>query len=107
VSVVASAMQNGTSRIRARVLARSVLPDPVGPIKRILLFSISTSANGSGWNAAEESVGDDVCRTRLKCLCTDTESVFLATSCPISVRGCVLAGHQSGRHRVLSLPCET
>jgi len=47
-SVVASAMQNGTSRIRARVLASNVLPEPVGPINKMLLFSISTSANGSG-----------------------------------------------------------
>ena len=50
-------MQNGTSRIFASVLASKVLPDPVGPMRRILLFSISTSANGSGWKAADESVG--------------------------------------------------
>ncbi len=36
----------GTSRMRARVRASSVLPDPVGPISRTLLFSISTSASG-------------------------------------------------------------
>ena len=36
-------MQNGTSRIRASVRASSVLPEPVGPMSRMLLFSISTS----------------------------------------------------------------
>ena len=41
---VASAMQNGTSRTRARVWARSVLPDPVGPTSRTLLFPSSTSS---------------------------------------------------------------
>jgi hypothetical protein len=36
-------MQNGTSRILASVRASSVLPEPVGPMSRMLLFSISTS----------------------------------------------------------------
>ena len=40
-------MQNGTSRMRASVRASSVLPEPVGPMSRMLLFSISTSASGS------------------------------------------------------------
>src|SRR5438270_13268034 len=84
VSVVASAMQNGTSRIFASVLASKVLPDPVGPIRRILLFSISTSANGSGWKAADESVGAPACMTRLKWLWTATERVFFAMSCPMT-----------------------
>jgi hypothetical protein len=43
VMFVASAMANGTFKILAKVLAKSVLPEPVGPISRILLFSISTS----------------------------------------------------------------
>ena len=47
VSVVASAIQKGTSMIRANVRANNVLPEPVGPISSTLLFSISTSAKGS------------------------------------------------------------
>ncbi len=43
VMFVASAMAKGTFKILAKVLAKSVLPEPVGPISRILLFSISTS----------------------------------------------------------------
>ncbi len=35
---VASAIAKGTLRILASVWARSVLPEPVGPINRILLF---------------------------------------------------------------------
>jgi len=38
VSVVASAMVNGTWSILARVWARRVLPEPVGPIRRMLAF---------------------------------------------------------------------
>jgi len=41
-------MAKGTSRILARVRASRVLPEPVGPIIRMLLFSISTSACGRG-----------------------------------------------------------
>ena len=36
-------MAKGTSRIRARVWAKSVLPEPVGPISRMFDLSISTS----------------------------------------------------------------
>jgi hypothetical protein len=43
VSEVASAMANGTFRILARVCARRVLPEPVGPISRMLDFCSSTS----------------------------------------------------------------
>jgi hypothetical protein len=43
VSAVASAIQKGTSRMRASVCASSVLPLPVGPTIRILLFSSSIS----------------------------------------------------------------
>ncbi len=43
VRVVASAMVNGTSRIRARVWASRVLPQPVGPISRMFDFASSTS----------------------------------------------------------------
>ncbi len=43
VTVVASEMLKGTSRMRANVRASSVLPLPVGPSSRTLLFSISTS----------------------------------------------------------------
>ena len=38
VSVVASAIANGTFKILANVLARSVFPQPVGPSNNILLF---------------------------------------------------------------------
>jgi hypothetical protein len=44
VSVVASPIANGTLRMRASVLASSVLPEPVGPISRTLDLSISTSS---------------------------------------------------------------
>src|SRR5262249_7077220 len=44
VNVVASAMVKGTSRMRASVWASSVLPDPVGPIRRILDLASSTSS---------------------------------------------------------------
>ena len=43
VSVVASTMANGTSRIRASVCAISVLPVPVGPISRMFDFASSIS----------------------------------------------------------------
>ena len=43
VREVASAMARGTSRSFARVLTRYVLPLPVGPIIKMLDFSISTS----------------------------------------------------------------
>ena len=33
MSVVASAMAKGTRRVRARVWAKSVLPEPVGPVR--------------------------------------------------------------------------
>ena len=39
VRVVQSLMAKGTLRMFARVRARSVLPLPVGPAKRMLLFS--------------------------------------------------------------------
>ena len=42
VSVVASAIANGTFNMRASVCASSVLPDPVGPMRRILLLPTST-----------------------------------------------------------------
>jgi len=38
VSVVASAMVNGTRSILASVWASSVLPEPVGPINKIFDF---------------------------------------------------------------------
>ncbi len=43
VKVVASLMAKGTFRKRAKVRANRVLPQPVGPMSRTLLFSISTS----------------------------------------------------------------
>jgi hypothetical protein len=42
VSVVASAIANGTSSRRASVSASSVLPEPVGPISRMFDLAIST-----------------------------------------------------------------
>jgi len=45
VSVVASAMVKGTSRMRASVWARSVLPTPVGPMSMMFDLSSSTSAS--------------------------------------------------------------
>jgi hypothetical protein len=45
VSVVASAIVNGTSRMRANVCARSVLPTPVGPMSRMFDLSSSTSSS--------------------------------------------------------------
>src|ERR1700730_14348124 len=44
LSVVASAMVKGTSRVRASVCASSVLPDPVGPISRMFDLASSTSS---------------------------------------------------------------
>jgi len=38
VSVVASAIANGTFNIFASVLANNVFPHPVGPTNKILLF---------------------------------------------------------------------
>src|SRR6266404_3236400 len=43
VRLVASAMANGTSRILARVCARYVLPQPVGPTSSTFDFVSSTS----------------------------------------------------------------
>ena len=42
VRVVASAMVNGTLRMRASVWARSVFPLPVGPSRRMFDFWSST-----------------------------------------------------------------
>src|SRR5271166_997664 len=53
-----------TSRIRASVRASSVFPDPIGPSKRMLLLSPSTSAYGS----IERSLLPFACRMRLKWL---------------------------------------
>ena len=44
VSVVASAMVNGTLRSRASVSASRVFPQPVGPMSSTLLFDSSTSS---------------------------------------------------------------
>ena len=44
VSVVASAIANGTFNIFASVCASNVFPHPVGPSSNILLFCISTSS---------------------------------------------------------------
>ena len=44
VSVVASAITNGTFSSRASVCASSVLPDPVGPTSRMFDFASSTSS---------------------------------------------------------------
>lgn len=46
VKVVASAIANGTPRNFARLFAIYVFPDPVGPINRILDFSILISGFG-------------------------------------------------------------
>ena len=43
VRLVASAMVKGTFKNLARVWASRVLPHPVGPMSRMLLFCISTS----------------------------------------------------------------
>ena len=42
--MVASAITNGTLSMRASVCASSVLPEPVGPISRMLLLASSTSS---------------------------------------------------------------
>ena len=47
--VGASAMVNGTSRIRASVWASSVLPEPVGPISMMLDLASSTSLCFVAW----------------------------------------------------------
>src|SRR4028118_673780 len=67
VSVVASAMVKGTSRMRARVWASRVLPQPVGPISRTLDFVSSASwglwaagarrALAAGGGAEQQDVG--------------------------------------------------
>ncbi len=42
-------MLKGTFKMRASDLARSVLPQPVGPTSRTLLFSMSRVVKLSGW----------------------------------------------------------
>ncbi len=49
VSVVASAIVNGTWSVRASVWASSVLPTPVGPMRRMFDLSISTSSRTPWW----------------------------------------------------------
>ena len=44
VSVVASAIVKGTSKIRANVCASNVLPQPVGPTRR--MFDLASSTSG-------------------------------------------------------------
>ena len=46
MSVVASAMANGTLRNSARLFASSVFPEPEGPISRTLDFSMATCSEG-------------------------------------------------------------
>ena len=45
VSVVASAIAKGTFNLFASVFARSVFPEPVGPISKTFDFSIFTSSS--------------------------------------------------------------
>jgi hypothetical protein len=45
VSAVASAIANGTFRMRARVWARRVFPQPVGPSSMMFDFSSSISSS--------------------------------------------------------------
>ena len=45
VRAVASAIANGTFKIRASVWASSVLPDPVGPSSMMLDFATSTTSS--------------------------------------------------------------
>ena len=49
VSVVASAITKGTSSKRANVCARSVLPDPVGPINKIFDLESSIPSSDVSW----------------------------------------------------------
>ena len=71
VSVVASTIANGTSRILASVCAINVLPVPVGPISRMLDFCSSTSLLRSRFMW-----------TRLQWLYTATASFFLVAFLP-------------------------
>src|SRR6516225_492114 len=59
VSVVASAMVKGTSRMRASVCASSVLPEPVGPISRMFDFASSTSLCLVWWYAQLDALVAD------------------------------------------------
>src|SRR5512145_2532202 len=72
VRVVASAITNGTLSSRASVWASSVLPEPVGPISRMLLLASSIS-----------SFLPRLLR-RLYWLYTATDRIFFACSCPIT-----------------------
>ena len=47
-------MANGTCSRRARVWARAVLPQPVGPIRRTLLLETSTSSRSGSLDLAAE-----------------------------------------------------
>ena len=49
VNVVASAIAKGTCKIFANVCANKVLPQPVGPSNKTLLFCNSTSSGSSWW----------------------------------------------------------
>src|SRR4029453_10462633 len=89
VSVVASAIVNGTRSILARVWASSVLPLPVGPISRVLDFWSSTSPA-----PVPESI-------RLYGLGTATARIFLARSCPTTYwSSTVLISAGLGRLRI-------
>src|SRR5215472_7742822 len=66
-------MANGTSRMRARVWAMSVLPVPVGPISKMLDFDNSTSV-----------LRIRFIWMRLQWLYTATASFFLVGSWPIT-----------------------
>uniref|UniRef100_A0A0A9CP88 ATP-dependent clp protease ATP-binding subunit clpx, putative n=1 Tax=Arundo donax TaxID=35708 RepID=A0A0A9CP88_ARUDO len=63
VNVVASAITNGTFTKRANVFASKVLPEPVGPINRTLLFSSSTlSSSSASPSKPPKSAPDPLCK---------------------------------------------
>src|SRR5208337_3269696 len=84
VRLVASPVTSGTLRYEARDLTRWVLPDPEGPISRMLLFSIRTlcksgsATMGSGASLSQAST------SLLKWLETPKASRLFAMSCPIT-----------------------
>src|SRR5271157_1125509 len=82
VREVASPMTSGTFKYAARDLTRWVLPEPLGPMSRMLLFSTTTSRRsgsatiGSGASRSQQST------RRLKWLLTPRARRLLATACP-------------------------
>src|SRR5271157_5283029 len=84
VRLVASPMTSGTFKYAARDLTRWVLPEPEGPISRMLDFSTTTSRRSASATIGSGAPQSQASTSRLKWLETPRARRLLAMSCPIT-----------------------